>query len=157
MTALLPAVRRPCRWPLCSADARIGWRLFYRDGIDGLFGLKDWGSGFRRQRRRRMIRGIIPTPSRTGYVGAGLSARTMARSRSASGQAEANATRMRVALSMMRAATLISRRRRVVNSALARAAGLRDELLDAPQQPVSGCVQDQAHLDRDITQARASG
>lgn len=50
----------------------------------------------------------------------------MARSTSASGHAEANVTRMRVrvALSMTRAATLRNRRRRALNSALARAAAL---------------------------------
>jgi hypothetical protein len=73
------------------------------------FRIEGQGSGFWRH-------------GRTGYVGAGLSARTMARSRSASGQAEANATRIRVALSITRAATLSCRRRRVVNSAFARAA-----------------------------------
>jgi hypothetical protein len=70
----------------------------------------------------------------------------MARSRSASGQAEANATRMRVALSMTRAATLSNRRRSVVNSAFCQSGGLRHRLLDAPQQPVGSRVQDQAHL-----------
>src|SRR3546814_20112784 len=59
-----------------------------------------------------------------GYVGAGFSRRTRARNRSASGQAEAKAMRMRLALSPTRAATLSSRRRKVVNSALARAAVL---------------------------------
>ena len=86
---------------------RDRWRLFHRDGIDGLFGWKGWVWGFRRH-------------GRVVYVGAGLSATTMARSRSASGQAEAKTTRMRVALSMTRAAILSSRR--VVNSAFARAA-----------------------------------
>src|SRR3546814_1310069 len=50
-----------------------------------------------------------------GYVGAGFSRRTRARNRSASGQAEAKAMRMRLALSTTRAATLSSRRRKVVN------------------------------------------
>ena len=46
---------------------------------------------------------------RAGYVGAGLSARAMVLKTAASGQADAKATRMRVALSMTRAATLSTR------------------------------------------------
>ena len=82
------------------------------------------GTGVLRQRRRRMIRGIIPKPSRAGYVGAGLSAVAMVRKTAASGQAEAKATRMRLALSMTRAATLSSRKRSVANSAVASAVAL---------------------------------
>ncbi len=52
---------------------------------------------------------------RVGYVGAGLNAMAIVRKRSASGQAEAKATRMRVAVSMTRAATLRSRKRNVAN------------------------------------------
>ena len=75
----------------------------------GFSRLTNEGSGFRRH-------------CRVGYVGAGLSAATMAWKVAASGQAEAKATLIRVAVSMTRAATLMSRRRKVENSATARAA-----------------------------------
>jgi len=74
-------------------------------GVDGR------GSGVRRH-------------GRFGYVGAGLSAVAMVLKTVASGQADAKATRMRVALSMTRAAILSSRRRSVANSAVASAVAL---------------------------------
>lgn len=57
--------------------------------------------------------------SRAGYVGAGLRAAAMAWKALASEHAEAKATRIRDAVSITRAATLRSRRRRVANSAVA--------------------------------------
>ena len=85
-------------------------RLFHRECLIGF-----WveGRGFGVQRH-----------GRADYVGAALSPVAMVRNKAASGQAEAKATRMRVAVSMTRAATLSSRRRRVANSALASAADL---------------------------------
>lgn len=85
---------------------------------------------------------------RVVYVGAGLSALATVRSRLASGQAEANATRMRVDVSMTRAAILRRRTRIVANSAVASAALFRDGLLYAPHQPAGSGVQDKAHLVR---------
>ena len=112
---------------------RDRWRLFHRVVMDGLFGWKGWVWGFRRH-------------GRVVYVGAGLSARTMARSRSASGQADANAMRMRVALSITRAAILSSRR--VVNSAFSRAAVFAIACWTShnSQQAAGSGVQDHAHL-----------
>jgi hypothetical protein len=68
----------------------------------------DEGSGFVRH-------------GRADYVGAGRRLMAMALNTLASGQADAKATRMRVAVSMTRAATLSSRKRKVANSATARA------------------------------------
>jgi hypothetical protein len=62
------------------------------------------------------------------------------RKMAASGQAHANATRMRVAVSMTRAATLSNPRRRVANSAVF---GFP---LDAPHEPERGGVKDQKNL-----------
>ena len=59
---------------------------------------------------------------RASYVGTGLSARARVRMMSASGQAEAKATRIREVVSITRAATLRRRTRTVANSAVARAA-----------------------------------
>jgi len=61
---------------------------------------------------------------RVDYAGAGLSAVAIVRNRLASGHAEANATRMRAAVSMTRAAILRRRMRIVANSAVASAAAL---------------------------------
>jgi len=57
---------------------------------------------------------------RAGQVGAGLRVRAICWKISASGQAEAKAMRTRLAVSMTRAATLISRSRMVANSATLR-------------------------------------
>jgi hypothetical protein len=73
-------------------------------------------------------------------VVADLSALAMVRKMAASGQAHANATRMRVAVSMTRAATLSNPRRRVANSAVF---GFP---LDAPHEPERGGVKDQKNL-----------
>jgi len=83
---------------------------------------------------------------RAGYVGAGLSAVAIVWKAAASGHAEAKAIRMRVALSMTRAATLSSRRRSVANSAVTSAVALGISCSDAPHQPECGGVQDEAHL-----------
>jgi len=77
----------------------------------GFSGLKDEGSGSGRR-------------CRAGYVGVGRKLVAMSLNTLASGQAEAKAMRIREALSMTRAATLSSRRRRVANSAAASAVAL---------------------------------
>jgi len=74
----------------------------------------------------------VQRQGRVDYVGAGLSAATTALKVLASGQAEAKATLMRLAVSMTRAATLMSRRRKVVNSAQASVPRFGNGLLDAP-------------------------
>jgi hypothetical protein len=92
-----------------------------------------------------MIRGIIPKPSRTGYVGTALSAEMIVSKTKASGHAEAKVIRMQVA----RAVTLGGRS--VANSAMALRSDVRrcyfeDFLLDAPHQPECRGVQDDAHV-----------
>ena len=91
--------------------ASVSGGAFHRVRLNGLFEVEDEGSGFRRH-------------CRAGYVGAGRRPVAMALNRLASGQADAKATRMRVAVSMTRAATLSSRRRSVANSAVAREVAL---------------------------------
>ena len=76
----------------------------------------------------------------------GASAPGRPRNRSASGQAAAKARRTRLAVSMTRAAILISRSRKVANSALARSRGFGNGVADGEHQPISGGVQHEADL-----------
>lgn len=64
----------------------------------------------------------------------------------ASGQPDAKATRMRETLSTTRATTLSSRRHRGFKFGRCQSGCLRDDLLDAPQQPVGRSLLNQAHL-----------
>jgi len=84
--------------------------------------------------------------SRADYVGAGLRAAAIAWKALASEHAEAKATRIRDAVSITRAATLRSRRRRGCELGGGKRSGFWDGLSEAPHQPVGGGMQDQPHL-----------
>jgi len=107
-----------------ASDSPLG---FQRGGIEGLFEVEGKVSGFGRH-------------GRAGYVGALRRLVAMSLNTVPSGQVDAKAIRRREALSMTRAATLMSRRRSVANSAAASPVPLGNGLLDAPQQPVGGGI-----------------
>ena len=92
--------------------------------------------------------GRSPVVSRRGGLEPGRCPRT-----TACGHPAAKATRTRVAVSMMRAAILIRRSRRVANSAPGQRLRLGDRVAHHEHQPVGGGVQQQAHL---IGQRRAA-
>ena len=87
--------------------------------------------------------GGAPRPAVQGPSGARAPGRP--RKRSASGQPAAKARRTRLAVSMTRAAMLISRSRKVENSALARSRGL-DGVANGEHEPVSRRAQREADL-----------
>ena len=80
------------------------------------------------------------------YGPVGISAAAMWRIKVASGQAAAKARRTREAISTTRAPSFKSRRRMVLNSAVASACAFRDCTTQGEYQPVRGGVQDQPHL-----------
>ena len=89
-----------------------------------------------------------------GHGPSGTKAPGRPRKRSASGQAAAKASRTRLAVSMTRAAILIRRRRKVVNSALARSRALGMASRTVEHQPIGGGVQHEADL---VGEWRAAG
>jgi len=122
------------RWPSLPEQAKRCRCAFFIAVVRGACEVDGLGTGVRRH-------------DRAGYVGAGLSAVAMIRKTAASGQAEAKATRMRVAVSMTRAATLSNRRRSVANSAVASAAafGISCWMRHISQQRIGrGCGRDKA-------------
>src|SRR5215469_1999928 len=92
----------------------------------------------------RMVRRGGDGPGFHGPAGLMVVARYLVRA--ASGQAAAKARRMRDAVSITRAPSLISRRRMVANSAFASACAVGDRIAQREHEPIGSGVQDEAHL-----------
>jgi len=91
---------------------------------------------------QRFRRGIRPT----AHVGHSGSAPTKLRNSSASGQSAANASRTRLAVSLISTAIFNNRSRMVENSPLARGCGFGDGVAQRPHQPIGRGMEDQPHL-----------
>ena len=97
----------------------------------------------------RVRRGTRPAV----HVGRRIDVPISPRNNAASGQLAANASLIRLAVSLTRTAIFSNRSRMVENSPLASGCGPGDGVADRAHQPISGGVQDQPHL---VGQRRAA-